>query len=46
MAGIWFLVVVAIMGVSFGGFPLLIPAMVLALAAALTPRPARAQRQP
>ena len=41
LAGIGFLVAVAILGISFGGFPLLGPAMLLALAAALTPRPAR-----
>jgi len=39
-AGIWLLIAVAIIGVSSGGFPLLVPAMFLALAAALTPRPA------
>ena len=39
-AGIWLLIAVAILGVSFGGFTLLLPAMLLALAAALTPRPA------
>lgn len=37
-AGILFLVASAIIGISFGGFPLLLPAMFLALAAALTPR--------
>jgi hypothetical protein len=46
LAGIWFLVGVAIMGISFGGLPLILPAIVLALAAALTPRPVTAQRQP
>jgi hypothetical protein len=39
-AGIWLLIAVAILGVSFGGFSLILPAMLLALAAALTPRPA------
>src|SRR4051812_5420762 len=44
VAGIWSLVAIAILGISFGGFPLVLPAMFLALAAALTPRPARGQR--
>lgn len=44
VAGIWFLVAVAIIGISFGGFPLVLPAMFLALAAALTPRPVRSER--
>ena len=39
LAGILLLGVLAIMGVSFGGFPLLTTAILLALAAALTPRP-------
>ncbi len=37
--GILFLGALAIVGISFGGFPLLVPAIFLALAAALTPRP-------
>jgi hypothetical protein len=41
-AGTALLVVVAIFGVSFGGFPLLFTAACLAIAFALTPRPARA----
>lgn len=45
LAGIWFLAAVAIIGISFGGFPLALPAMLLALAAALTPRPASGQWQ-
>jgi hypothetical protein len=44
LAGIWLLVAVAILGISFGGFPLILPAMFLALAATLTPRPARGRR--
>ena len=39
-AGVLFLGAVAILGISFGGFALLLPALALALAVALTPRPA------
>jgi len=45
-AGILLLVALAILGVSFGGFPLLLPAILLSLAAALTPRPASPARRP
>jgi len=41
-AGIWLLVALAWFGVSFGGVPLLLPALVLSLALALTPRAAGA----
>ena len=44
--GISLLVVLAVLGVSFGGISLLLPAIVLSLAAALTPRPASLQRRP
>ena len=46
LAGISLLFSVAIMGISFGGIPLLLPAIVLALAAALTPGPASAPDRP
>jgi hypothetical protein len=39
-AGILLLAAIALAGISFGGLPLLFPAMFLAIAAALTPRPA------
>jgi hypothetical protein len=39
-AGILFLGAFAIVGISVGGLPLLLPAVFLAFAAALTPRPA------
>jgi hypothetical protein len=39
VAGILALPVLAVFGISFGGFQLLPPAILLAVAAALTPRP-------
>ena len=40
IAGIAVLFPLAVLGVSFGGLQLLLPALLLAVAAALTPRPA------
>ena len=43
LAGIMVLILLAVLGISFGGASLFVPAASLALAAALTPRP-RARR--
>jgi len=42
LAGSLALAAIAIVGISFGGFALLLPAVLLAIAAGLTPSPARA----
>ncbi len=41
LAGTLVLTAIAILGMSFGGFPLLLPALLLAVAVAVTPGPRR-----